>query len=92
MFIFEVLDAPDLGRAVRRLRKERGWTQVELAEWLDVNPVTVGRMEHGRPVAITVAMRALTLLGAKAVVVPKWASVDVAGEEPPHAAEELPRG
>lgn len=83
MFTLDVLDAADLGRAVRRLRKERGWTQVELAEWLDVNPITVGRMEHGRPVALTVAMRAISLLGAKAVVVPKWASVEVAGEEPP---------
>lgn len=83
MVTFEVLDAADLGRAVRRLRKERGWTQVELAEWLDVNPITVGRMEHGRPVAITVAMRAISLLGAKAVVVPKWASVEVTAEEPP---------
>lgn len=83
MVTFEVLDAADLGRAVRRLRKERGWTQVELAEWLDVNPITIGRMEHGRPVAITVAMRAISLLGAKAVVVPKWASVEVTGEEPP---------
>lgn len=82
MVTLEVLDAADLGRAVRRLRKERGWTQVELAEWLDVNPITVGRMEHGRPVAITVAMRAISLLGAKAVVVPKWASVEVTGEEP----------
>lgn len=82
MVTFEVLDAADLGRAVRRLRKERGWTQVELAEWLDVNPITIGRMEHGRPVAITVAMRAISLLGAKAVVVPKWASVEVTGEDP----------
>ncbi len=82
MVTLEVLDAADLGRAVRRLRKERGWTQVELAEWLDVNPITVGRMEHGRPVAITVAMRAISLLGAKAVVVPKWASVEVTGEAP----------
>jgi DNA-binding XRE family transcriptional regulator len=82
MNTFEVFDAADLGRAIRRLRKERGWTQVELAEWLDVNPITVGRMERGHPVAITVAMRAITLLGAKAVVVPKWASVEVAGKEP----------
>jgi DNA-binding XRE family transcriptional regulator len=82
MLTFEVFDAADLGRAIRRLRKERGWTQVELAEWLDVNPITIGRMERGRPVAITVAMRAIALLGAKAVVVPKWASVEVAGEEP----------
>lgn len=82
MNTFEVFDAADLGRAIRRLRKERGWTQVELAEWLDVNPITVGRMERGHPVAITVAMRAIALLGAKAVVVPKWASIGVTGDEP----------
>lgn len=82
MTTFEVLDAADLGRSIRRLRKERGWTQVELAEWLDVNPITVGRLEHGRPVAVTVAMRAISLLGGKAVVVPKGASVEVTSEEP----------
>jgi DNA-binding XRE family transcriptional regulator len=83
MAVLEVFDAADLGRALQRLRKERGWTQVELAEWLDVNPVTVGRMERGRPVAITVAMRAMSLLGAKAIIVPKWASVEIGGAEPP---------
>ena len=83
MFTLDVFDAADLGRAIRSLRKERGWTQVELAEWLAVSPPTVIRLERGGPVAMPVVMRALSLLGARAVVVPKWASVEATGEEPP---------
>jgi DNA-binding XRE family transcriptional regulator len=82
MIVMEAFDAEDFGRAVRQLRKAGGWTQVELAEWLGVSPFTVGRMEHGRPVALTVAMRAISLLGAKAVIVPKIASVEITGEAP----------
>jgi transcriptional regulator with XRE-family HTH domain len=83
MYTIEAVDAADLGRAIRRLRKQRGWTQAVLAEWLGVHPITVGRMERGASVAVTVAMRAISLLGAKAVVVPKGASVEAIGEEPP---------
>lgn len=78
----ETFDARDFGRAVRDLRHRKGWTQVELAEWLGVHRVTVVRMERGLPVALTVAMRAMSLLGAKAVVVPKDALVELAPEDP----------
>lgn len=67
----EAFDASDLGRTIRALRKKRGWTQAELASWLNVSRPTVGALEHGRSVSMTVAMRALALLGAKAVIVPK---------------------
>lgn len=67
----EVFDAADLGGAIRALRRERGWTQAELAGWLNVHRVTVARLEQGRPVAVTVALRALSMLGCKAIVVPK---------------------
>lgn len=67
----EAFDASDLGRTIRALRKKRGWTQAELASWLNVSRPTVGALEHGGPVSMTVAMRALALLGAKAVIVPK---------------------
>jgi DNA-binding XRE family transcriptional regulator len=78
----DAYDARDLGLAIRRLRKRRGWTQVELAEWLGVNPVTVGRLEHGNPVALTIAMRAISLLGAKVVIVPRTTRVSLEPEEP----------
>lgn len=67
----DAYDASDLGRAICALRKKRGWTQTELASWLNVSRPTVGALEHGGPVSMTVAMRALALLGAKAVIVRK---------------------
>jgi transcriptional regulator with XRE-family HTH domain len=73
----DVYDPLDLGQAIRKLRKERGWTQVKLAEWLGVNAVTVGRLEQGKPVAVTIAVRAVTMLGAKLVVAPKAAGVQI---------------
>ncbi len=67
----DVYDANDLGRAIRALRKKRAWTQAEFASWLNVSRPTVGALEHGGPVSMIVAMRALALLGAKAVIVQK---------------------
>ena len=67
----DAYDATDLGRTIRALRKKRGWTQAELASWLSVSRPTVGALEHGGPVSMAVAMRALALLGAKAVIVQK---------------------
>ena len=61
----------DLGRAIRMYRRRKGWTQAELAEWLRVSRATVVSLERGGPVSVAIAMRALTLLGAKVVVVPK---------------------
>lgn len=72
----EAFDAVDLGRAVRRLRVGRGSTQDALAEWLGVSRQTVISLEHGGPVSVTVAMRAMALLGAKVVVVRKDAQLE----------------
>lgn len=72
----EAYDAVDLGRAVRRLRSARGSTQDALAEWLGVSRQTVISLEHGGPVSVTVAMRAMALLGAKVVVVRKDARLE----------------
>jgi DNA-binding XRE family transcriptional regulator len=68
---YEAYDAIDLGRSIRALREQRGWTQAELASWLDVNRSTVITLEKGGSVSMTVAMKAIALLGAKAVIVPK---------------------
>lgn len=67
----EVYDATDLGREIRHLRKARGWNQAVLASWLGVSRPTVISLEHGGPVSLEVAMRALALLGAKAVILPR---------------------
>jgi DNA-binding XRE family transcriptional regulator len=67
----DVYDSADLGREIRHLRKLRGWNQADLASWLGVSRPTVISLEHGGPVNLDIAMRALALLGAKAVIVPK---------------------
>lgn len=67
----EAYDAVDLGRSIRALREQRGWTQADLADWLGVNRTTVITLEKGGSVSLTVAMKAIALLGAKAVIVPK---------------------
>ena len=40
-----------LGRAIKRLRTERGMTQDALGQWCGVSRQTVVSMEHGGPVA-----------------------------------------
>lgn len=72
----EAYSASDLGRAIKRLRRARRMTQASLADWCGVSRQTVVSMEHGGPVAVTVALRAITLLGAKVVVAPKDVIVD----------------
>ena len=79
---FEAFDARDFGRGVRELRRQKGWTQAQLAEWLGVHRITVVRLERGLPVALPVAMHAISLLGAKAVLVRKQALVGERSEGP----------
>jgi len=71
----EVYDVAGLGRSIRALRRAKGWTQAELAAWLGVNRQTVIALERGGPVSVSVAVRAVTLLGAKLVVAPKDAII-----------------
>ena len=54
----------DLAEAIVELRRQRGWTQATLAEWLHVTRPTVARLESTGAVNIATAIRALTLLGA----------------------------
>ncbi len=67
----EAYDATELGSAIRGLRRARDWTQAELASWLGVSRQTVIALEHGAPVSVVIALRAISLLGAKVVVATK---------------------
>jgi DNA-binding XRE family transcriptional regulator len=67
----EVYDLGGLGRSIRAMRRAKGWTQAQLAAWLGVNRQTVISLERGGPVSVSVAMRAVSLLGGKLVVAPK---------------------
>jgi len=60
--IARVYDAAGLGQAVRSLRTGRGWTQMDLAEWLGVHRVTVAKLERGGAVDVPLALRAIALL------------------------------
>ena len=56
-------------------RHAEGLTQAQLAEWLGVNRQTVIALEQGGPVSVTVAVKAIALLGGKLVVAPKGAII-----------------
>jgi HTH-type transcriptional regulator/antitoxin HipB len=76
----DIFNTTDLGTTVRELRKERGWTQARLAEWLSVSRPTVAKLEAGGAVNVDVAIRALALLGAVATVHSK--SIRLVEEKP----------
>jgi HTH-type transcriptional regulator/antitoxin HipB len=64
----DIFNTTDLGATVRELRKDRGWTQARLAEWLSVSRPTVAKLESGGAVNVDIALRALALLGAVATI------------------------
>ena len=64
----DIFNTTDLGGIVRELRKERGWTQARLAEWLSVSRPTVAKLESGGAVNVDVAIRALSILGSVATI------------------------
>lgn len=60
----DIFEVEDFGRAVRELRRQRGWSQAFLAEWLGVTRPTVAKLESTGAVNAELVVRALTLLGA----------------------------
>ena len=43
-----VFDAIDIGRMLRARRKELGYTQVDIAEFMGLSPRLIGEIERGR--------------------------------------------
>jgi len=77
-----VHDARELGGTVADLRKRRGMTQEELADWLSVDRTTVIRLEAGALQALHRLMAALSVLGADLVVADRSARVVVTEPDP----------
>lgn len=73
--MIEAYDATGFGAAVRIARRARGWSQSDLASWLGVSRPTVAELEKGGAVSLMTAMRALALLGQKAVITPKGTTI-----------------
>lgn len=81
MSIITARNMKDYGEAIRALRKEKGWTQSDLAERLNVNRLTVANMENGtHGTSIDTVMRSLAWLGHKTVIVPKQFKLELPHE------------
>jgi DNA-binding XRE family transcriptional regulator len=62
----------DLAVAMRELRRERGMTQEELAEWVGVHRNYIGQLERGEmSTQIERTFDVLSLLGVDVVLVPR---------------------
>lgn len=67
----------DLGEFLREARKEKGYTQAQMAERLGFSPVTLSALETGKHVSSQKIERYLQMLGYRIVVLPKSASIEV---------------
>ncbi len=67
----------DIGEFLREARRERGITQVEMANILGCSSVTLSALETGKNVSAVKVDRYLQQLGFRMVIVPKGADVKV---------------
>ncbi len=69
---FRIDRAEDLGRVVREARARAGWTQEELADFVEADRVYIGRVERGaESTRLQRVLRILQGLGYDLVVVPR---------------------
>lgn len=80
----EVRSIRDLGAAIRRIRRERGYTQSDLAAWIGTNRFSIHRLETGEPVGLPLALNALAFLGRSILLAPR--------NSPPSVDREPDRG
>lgn len=81
MNILTARNMSDYGDAIRTLRKQKGWTQNDLAERLNVNRITISNMEKGaHGTSIDTVMKSLAWLGYKTVIVPKNFKMEIPSE------------
>ncbi len=77
----EVRSLKELGAAIRRIRKLRGMTQSQLAEWIGTNRYTIHRLETGGPVGLPMTMSVIAMLGYSVTLTPRDAQPsDTTGE------------
>ncbi len=78
----EVRSQQELGAAVRRIRRARGMTQTDLAEWIGSNRFTIHRLEVGAPVGLPIVMKAIAVLGYSVALVPRESQQRPGCDEP----------
>lgn len=66
----KIIDATDFGATVRALRKKRGLTQQELADYCGCSIMFVSNLERGKPTAeLGLALRVVNTLSANVEIV-----------------------
>ncbi len=78
-----------LGSFLKKVRRDKGYTQEEFAEILITSHATLSALENGKGVSSKTLMSAINNLGLRLVVVPKAAHVQV--ELPSTEAQEVGR-
>lgn len=82
-----IASVADLAGAVRLTRKQRGWTQAELARHADVSRDLVNRLENGAGrIEVAKVLDVLAALGLLTLVEPAASRVDLAGIVSAHGA------
>jgi transcriptional regulator with XRE-family HTH domain len=73
------MDDQRIGRALKAIRVQRGWRQVDLAQRARVSPSVVGRIEHGQAASIALGKlrRVATTLGARLEAYVSWKGADL---------------
>lgn len=66
-----------VGSFLKKIRRERGYTQDEFAEIVGVSHATLSALENGKSVSTKTLERALQFLGLRLVILPKNAEVVV---------------
>ena len=65
------------GAFLKKVRREKGYTQDEFAEMLGVSHATLSALENGKSVSSKTLQNALSYLGLKLVILPKSAQADI---------------
>lgn len=76
-----VYDTAEFGKGVRRVRRQAGYTQSELAERLGVTRMTISRLEQGQSVSVETALRALSECGYAVALAPKFSRLVIGAPE-----------
>jgi HTH-type transcriptional regulator/antitoxin HipB len=69
------------GDFIKRVRREKGYTQNEFAEILGVSHATLSALENGKSVSSGTLQKALSFLGLKLVILPKTAKATISLED-----------
>jgi transcriptional regulator with XRE-family HTH domain len=74
---FRIRGAQGVKLALSGARREKGWTQADLAERLRADRTTILNLEAGRNPGVTRFLEAFSLMGYDLIAVPKNAQVTV---------------